>query len=440
MTEATTIKQRLKEALQESIDRSQLDRLVADIYESLKAISEATEYYNDLTERAEKASEQDARDLHERAGVIAFAIGRYRDAVKHLESVKTRKEAAYYLGRACAEVGRLDEALTALATARKGDDDFETDMLVADVQCQRREPEAARKLCEHYAKGKGSDPDWLYTMGRVLETEGEYEQAMADYEKALQKNPDHRKSLFRLALNCDLNGEDERALEIYQKCASFKPTFVSALVNLGVMYEDRGDYTRAARCYKQILSAEPNHARARLYLKDAEASLTMVVTEERKQLTRPRSELLDMPLAGLELSARSRTVIEKLNIKTLGELAEITQEHLMEFKNFGETSLEEIKELLTRHGLGLASSKEEATPGMLEPEDEETREKYAMSVELMGLSTRSRKCMERLNITTVGQLIQHTEDELLSTPNFGRTSVQEIRNTLAEMGLALREE
>jgi DNA-directed RNA polymerase subunit alpha len=77
---------------------------------------------------------------------------------------------------------------------------------------------------------------------------------------------------------------------------------------------------------------------------------------------------------------------------------------------------------------------------MLEPEDEETREKYAMSVELMGLSTRSRKCMERLNITTVGQLIQHTEDELLSTPNFGRTSVQEIRSKLAEMGLALREE
>ena len=48
--------------------------------------------------------------------------------------------------------------------------------------------------------------------------------------------------------------------------------------------------------------------------------------------------------------------------------------------------------------------------------------------------------MERLGIDTVGELIQRTENDLLSTPNFGRTSVSEIKTKLAELGLGLREE
>jgi DNA-directed RNA polymerase alpha subunit len=72
-----------------------------------------------------------------------------------------------------------------------------------------------------------------------------------------------------------------------------------------------------------------------------------------------------------------------------------------------------------------------------EGEDEDD-EVPAMSVSELGLSTRSRKCMERLQIQTVGELIRHTEDDLLSAPNFGRTSVAEVKSKLAELGLSLR--
>ena len=72
-------------------------------------------------------------------------------------------------------------------------------------------------------------------------------------------------------------------------------------------------------------------------------------------------------------------------------------------------------------------------------DDEDLREKLNTPIELLGLATRSSRCVERLNITTVGELVAHTEEELLAVPNFGRTSVAEIKNTLAALGLSLRE-
>ena len=55
------------------------------------------------------------------------------------------------------------------------------------------------------------------------------------------------------------------------------------------------------------------------------------------------------------------------------------------------------------------------------------------------LSVRSRKCMERLNIDTLGDLIEKTEAELLAAKNFGQTSLNEIKQRLAENGLRLKE-
>ena len=58
----------------------------------------------------------------------------------------------------------------------------------------------------------------------------------------------------------------------------------------------------------------------------------------------------------------------------------------------------------------------------------------------LDLSVRARKCMNRLNITTVGELIRRTQDELLDCKNFGVTSLNEIKGKLAEHGLKLRGE
>ena len=56
----------------------------------------------------------------------------------------------------------------------------------------------------------------------------------------------------------------------------------------------------------------------------------------------------------------------------------------------------------------------------------------------MNVSVRARKCMARLGINTLGQLVQRTPDELLSSRNFGVTSLNEIRAKLADFDLKLR--
>ena len=58
----------------------------------------------------------------------------------------------------------------------------------------------------------------------------------------------------------------------------------------------------------------------------------------------------------------------------------------------------------------------------------------------LNLSVRSRKCMSRLGITTVGELTSRTADELLSSRNFGVTSLNEVRAKLSELSLSLRNE
>ena len=54
------------------------------------------------------------------------------------------------------------------------------------------------------------------------------------------------------------------------------------------------------------------------------------------------------------------------------------------------------------------------------------------------LSVRARKCLQKLNIRTIGELTRRTEAELLGVKNFGVTSLNEIKKSLADLGISLR--
>jgi DNA-directed RNA polymerase subunit alpha len=64
-------------------------------------------------------------------------------------------------------------------------------------------------------------------------------------------------------------------------------------------------------------------------------------------------------------------------------------------------------------------------------------EKLGKSVDEMELSVRSYNCLKNANIRTIGELVQKTESEMLKTKNFGRKSLNEIKEILANMGLSL---
>ncbi len=79
----------------------------------------------------------------------------------------------------------------------------------------------------------------------------------------------------------------------------------------------------------------------------------------------------------------------------------------------------------------------ETEAGAEERKPEIRNENLNRSVEELELSVRSYNCLKNANIQTIGELVQKTEAEMLKTKNFGRKSLNEIKEILASMGLSL---
>jgi DNA-directed RNA polymerase subunit alpha len=58
------------------------------------------------------------------------------------------------------------------------------------------------------------------------------------------------------------------------------------------------------------------------------------------------------------------------------------------------------------------------------------------SIDELELSVRAYNCLKNANIKTLGELVQRTEHEMLKTKNFGRKSLNEIKDILTSMGLS----
>ena len=100
----------------------------------------------------------------------------------------------------------------------------------------------------------------------------------------------------------------------------------------------------------------------------------------------------------------------------VGQAARLFKEHMSVFINFEEEP--ELVETVATEGRG------------------RSHELLTRSVEEMELSVRSYNCLKNANIQTLGELIQKTEAEMLRTKNFGRKSLNEIREILTNMGLS----
>ncbi len=96
--------------------------------------------------------------------------------------------------------------------------------------------------------------------------------------------------------------------------------------------------------------------------------------------------------------------------------ARILQDQLTIFVNFEEPEKEVVQEQVAELAFN---------PALLKKVDE------------LELSVRSANCLKNDNIVYIGDLIQKTEAEMLRTPNFGRKSLNEIKEVLASMGLHL---
>ena len=280
--------------------------------------------------------------------------------------------------------------------------------------------------------------------GRACEQAGDRLGAIAAYREAVELG-DGTNTAFRLGWLLDQHGEEDEALTCYERIINSSNALppVNAMINLAVIYEDRGDIGSAERCLRKVLDASPNNPRARLFMKDIIASKNMYYDEEQDRNLAKRSALLDTPVTDFELSVRARNCLKKMKIRTLGDLLKITEAELLSYKNFGETSLVEIKTMLSQKGLRLGQGLEGRYSAVRKEIYDELRGKAPdhilnKPVSALELSVRARKALQQLGVQTIGDLASRTEAELMGVKNFGQTSLVEIREKLTQYNLDLR--
>ena len=376
-------------------------------------------------------------------GIGLYIVGRNAEAVEKLEKATDCKEKCLYEGFALRRLRRFNEAIESLQKSLEyGADPLDIALEKAATYRCAGDFEAAGKELKNCANFENVSAEYHYQLGRLQEAQGLYDEALDNYKAALELSADHDEARFHLAYRCDLSGDDETAMDYYRQIGSTAPVYVNALLNLAVLYEDRDKFYEAGNCVDKVLKYHPNHQRAILFKKDIDSSKIMVYDEEKEKKKDRKVQLLETPITDFELSVRSRNCFRKMNIRTLGDLLKVTETELLSYKNFGETSLREIKIVLESKGLrlGMALEEEEvaaaeAAESSAADEDEELLNK---PVDELRLSVRAQKCLERLNIHTLAELTRKTDAELLGCKNFGVTSLNEIRKALTNYGLSLR--
>lgn len=304
--------------------------------------------------------------------------------------------------------------------------------------------EGARSALASAPRTDDTKHSLAFLEGYLAEREYDRERALELYDGVLEEDPNHLETAFRAALLHDQNGDDDEAIELYSRCVSEPPSPLAAMLNLALLYEENGEYAAAEALARTVLNEHPNHVRARQILRSAESSAVMIYDDDGAGSRESRHSLLDQPISDFELSVRSRNCLRQMNIRTLGDLLRTTEAELMSYRNFGETSLAEIKAMLGQRGLELGQAAFPTAPATAtarrapEPMAAETPASARRPIAELELSVRSRKALQRLGVTTVGELLQHSEAELMSVKNFGLTSLSEIRQQLAKLGLNLK--
>ena len=376
------------------------------------------------------------------SGLGLYLCGQIAAAAELLDKGKDCPQKWMALGCIRRRQKQFDAAVEHFDKAAKaGADALAVSLEKAETYRRAGRTDEAQKELKQCANYENISAAYHYQLGRLCDAQGQYEQAMEHFAKAVELDSDHVEALFQLAYSCDLRGDEELAIQYYKQLAKRVPPPVNALLNLAVLHEDRGDYDKAEVCVKMVLASHPNHAKAALFRKDIESSRHMVYDEEKEKRRDRHNKILEIPISDFELSVRSRNCLKKMNITTLGDLLRTTEAELLSYKNFGETSLFEIKKILSSKNLRLGMALEEtnsAKTASSGPERQENSEILQKGIDELELSVRARRALDRLGVKTFFDLVTKTEPELLGCKNFGVTSLNEIKEKLTKFGLSLR--
>jgi DNA-directed RNA polymerase subunit alpha len=188
----------------------------------------------------------------------------------------------------------------------------------------------------------------------------------------------------------------------------------------------------------------PDHHIATLS-RDAKLSVEMTIKTGRGYVPAERNKEENQPIGAMAIDSIF-SPIRKVNYTvTNARVGQITDydKLTLEVWTDGSIAPEEAvahaaKILKEQLAIFITFEEEEEAEGTKEPEDNQVlNENLFRSVDELELSVRSANCLKHANIKYIGDLVQKTEAEILATKNFGRKSLNEIKEILTDMGLSL---
>jgi tetratricopeptide (TPR) repeat protein len=116
-----------------------------------------------------------------------------------------------------------------------------------------------------YTKALEINPKYVYAYnnrGVTYDDKGNYDQAIADYTKALKINPKYVYAYYNRGIAYSNKGNYDQAIADYTKALKINPKYVEAYYNRGIAYSNKGNYDQAIADYNKALKANPKYVYA----------------------------------------------------------------------------------------------------------------------------------------------------------------------------------
>ena len=101
-----------------------------------------------------------------------------------------------------------------------------------------------------------------YSKGTYYAKDGQYENAIQEFDQAIQLDPDHSKAYYNRGISYFYLGQDQTAINDYTKAIQLNPDDADAYNNRGVSYENLGQYQTAINDYTKAIQLDPYDASA----------------------------------------------------------------------------------------------------------------------------------------------------------------------------------
>jgi tetratricopeptide (TPR) repeat protein len=184
-------------------------------------------------------------------------------ARRALEFDPEHPDVLYELGTLYRVLRRYDEALDLLRRHQAVvPDDFQVLADIGRCLAGLQRFAEAESVLRRALEGL-DDANTHYDLGFVLDRVGRLAEAIAEYQRALGRNPNHRDALNNFGVALARQGKLNEAARLFERLVAIEPEDADAHANLGVVFIARGAHELAAREFREALQINPAHTRAR---------------------------------------------------------------------------------------------------------------------------------------------------------------------------------